>query len=125
MGKIKVVMCEPFKYAKVVEIEASLDNYQSIVDGYIGCFYPFDDSVGIVCNDEGKINGSNPNRAIYRNGKMVDIVFGTFFVTGLTEDSFGSLTDEQATKYASLFKFPELIFKLGGKLVAIPYEPEE
>lgn len=125
MEKIKVVICENDKLARIEEIDADLKTYQDIVDGYIDAFYPFNDSVAVICNDEGKINGMKPNRAIYRNGKMVDVVFGTFFITGLTEDNFGSLTDEQATKYQSLFKYPEVIFKFNGKLVAVPLHPED
>lgn len=121
---IKVVICEPDKYARIAEIKAELETYQSIVEGWIDAFYPFKDSVAVICNDEGKINGMPLNRAIYRNGKIIDIVAGTFIIAGLTEDSFGDLTDEQAKKYQKLFHYPEVIFKVNDEIVALPWQPE-
>ena len=50
--------------------------------------------VGIICNEEGKLIGLEPNRVLRdEEGNTVDIIFGTFIVAGLTEDDFGSLTD--------------------------------
>ena len=102
--KITVVLAEPGKKAKVTEIENTLENLQKIVGGYIECIYPFEDNVGLICNEEGKLIGLEPNRVLRDDdGNSVDIIFGTFIITGLTEDDFGSLTDEQADYYAELF----------------------
>lgn len=107
---MKVVMVKPYEEAKVVEITPTLENYQKIVNGYIECIYPFDDNVGLICNEEGKF-GEEPNRALYHDGRVYDVVFGTFLVVGLTEDDFQSLTDEQAEKYRKLYERPEWFFK--------------
>ena len=56
------------------------------------------------------------------DGNAVDIIFGKFVVTGLTEDDFGSLTDEQAEYYLDLFEFPELILRTGNGFVAVKIE---
>ena len=45
------------------------------------------------------------------DGKVYDIVPGTFFVAGLTEDSFGSLTDALAEHFMELFKYPEMYMR--------------
>lgn len=78
--KINVVLCEPGKQARTATIEASLERYQKIVGGYIEAYYPFEEPVCIVCNEEGKINGLPLNRAVYADpdcGEMLDIIAGT------------------------------------------------
>ena len=120
---IKVVLAEPGKKAKATEIENTLENLQKIVGGYIECIYPFEDNVGIICNEEGKLIGLEPNRVLRdEDGNAVDIIFGTFIVTGLTDDDFGSLTDEQAEYYLNMFQCPEIIIRTGNGFVALKIE---
>lgn len=65
---------------------------QEIVGGNIQAGYWFEEPVAVICNEEGKINGIEANRAIKdESGNIVDIVAGTFFVCGLGEDNFTSL----------------------------------
>lgn len=74
--KIKVVLAQPNKKAVVTEIENTLKSLQRIVGGYIECIYPFDDNVGIICNEEGKLIGLEPNRVLRdEEGNTVDIIF--------------------------------------------------
>ena len=47
---IKVVLLEPGKLARAVEIDASLAGMQKVVGGLIEPFYPFEEQVCIVCN---------------------------------------------------------------------------
>ena len=109
---MKVVMVKPMEKAEIVDIEPTLDNYQSIVGGYIEAVYPFDDEVALVCNDEGKYS-EEPNRALYDdNGKIYDIIFGTFFVCGLGEEDFQGLTDDLAEKYRKKYERGEMFFKV-------------
>ena len=61
---MKVVLLEPRKYAKVVEIEHTLENMQKVVGGYIEAVYPFEDEVAVICNEEGKLLGLPLNRAL-------------------------------------------------------------
>lgn len=61
--KIKVVLLEPGKLARTAEIGTSIEDLQNAVDGLIEPFYPFEEQVCIVCNDEGKINdAAKPKR---------------------------------------------------------------
>lgn len=77
--KIKVVLCEPGKVARVAEIGTELSDLQRVVGGLIEPYYPFEEQVCIVCNDEGKYNGMRPCRAIYGDDReMMDIIFGPF-----------------------------------------------
>ena len=57
--KIRVVLLEPNRMAKAAEIESSLEAMQRVVQGDIQAIYPFEEEVCIVCNEEGKINGSS------------------------------------------------------------------
>lgn len=108
MKKIKVVLVEPKKQARVVEIDHSLESMQEIVGGYIETFQ-LDDEVFIICNEEGKLNDLEPCRAIWHEGELIEIIFGTFFICAAPWDSedFASLTDEQAEYFCNLFKKAE------------------
>lgn len=112
---IRVVLLEPGKLARVADIDASLEGLQKIVKGDIEPFYPFEDQVCIVCNDEGKINGMPLNRAVYAEPEQVDMTYGELckhfreaedkgqhmlgFIV-FTEDSFDKPYSELSRTYA-------------------------
>lgn len=72
---IKVVLLEPGKLARIADIDASLKGMQKIVGGSIEAYYPFEEQVCIVCNDEGKINGMDLNRAIREEDTVTDMTY--------------------------------------------------
>lgn len=116
-----VLLVEPNKYPEVKEIGTGLESLQQAVGGNIEVTYPFEDNVGLVVNEEGKINGMPLNRAVRdEDGGVTDIVAGSFLVVGLTEDSFGSLTQEQIGKFEQEFHQPEAFVKMGKGVMAIP-----
>ncbi len=122
--KIRVVYVEPGMYARETEIGLDLRSLQNAVMGHIEVFYPFDEPVCIVCNDEGKLNGMPLNRAVFGdNGKIMDVIAGPFFICGVGEEDFISLTDEQTDKYLEMFRRPERIQFLGGNTVVTLYDP--
>ena len=126
--EISVVLCEPGKLAKATTIESSLESYQKTVGGYIEAYYPFEEPVCIVCNEEGKINGLPLNRAVYAGpdrGEMLDIIAGTFFICDCSGENFGSLSPEQLRRYTELFKCPERFFRMDNEIRAVPYLPEK
>lgn len=87
--------------------------------------YPFDDNVGLVVNEEGKIDGLPLNRALRdEDGEVYDILAGSFLVVGLTEDNFGSLTPDQLQHYEEAFHQPEAFIRMGRGIIALPI-PEE
>ena len=115
-----VVACYPGKTAQVIEIEGGLEGMQKFVGGFIEAVYPFDDPVAIVCNEEGKLNGMKPNRALYtEDGEMFDIIAGPMFVCGLGEESFASLQGELLEKYLDKYKHPELFVYIGHDILAM------
>ena len=123
--KIRVVYCEPGQLARITEIGTELANLQQAVGGgLIEPFYPFMEKVCIVCNDEGKFNGMRPCRAVYgEDGKMMDIIFGPFFICDCSGEEFASLSDEQLERYANQFRYPENYLRINGEIKAIKYDP--
>ena len=113
---MKILICEPHKRPYVKDIEHTLENLQEIVGGYIQALYPFDDDVAIVANEEALLIGLEPNRAVERYG----IIFGTFFICGLTEDDFTGLTPQQIAHYELLYRAPEMFIRTTNGIVAIP-----
>ncbi len=101
---LRVVYVEPNKEPRVMDMPHTLEAEQKAVGGLIELVYN-DDDTAIVCNDEGKLIGLKGNRKL-GNGT---IIAGPFFVVGLTEDDFRSLTDEEVVKYMNRFAEPEQI----------------
>lgn len=130
-AKLSVLLVEPGKYPRMIEMEDSLEAMQRAVGGDIEEFMPYEDEIAIICNEEGKINGMPPNRAIYsepvgtENHEMVDIVFGSFFICYAPAESekLLSLPKDLAQKYGAKFKLPERFFRQGNKVIAVPYKP--
>ena len=122
---ITVLLVEPREHPQVVQIGTGLEDLQKAVGGYIEVVYPFEDPVGLIVNEEGKINGLQLNRALRNeDNEIYDIVAGSFLVAGLTEDNFGSLSEEQIRKFESLFHQPEVFVRMGRSIMAFPI-PEE
>lgn len=124
---IRVVLCEPGKYARVADIDASLEGLQAAVGGgLIEASYCLEDpSCCVVCNEEGKINGMTLNRAIKENGQIQDIIAGPFFICGCSTDRFSSLTEKQQKTYLRQFHYPEQFAKINGEIRSIAYKPEQ
>lgn len=102
---ITVLLIEPLEAPRSIEIPAELDSYQQLVGGIIEAIYPFpDDDIALICCDEGKLLGLPPNRPLFdEDGNLYDIIAGSFFITGLSEDDFASLSPELIQKYTALF----------------------
>lgn len=125
-NKLEVLLVKPGQYAEMTAIDAGLSSMQEIVGGYIQTVNYFDEPVTLVCNEEGKINGMELNRAIKdENGAVVDIIAGTFFVCGVGDENFTSLPPEHREKFEKMFKNPEAFLKMGKGIMAIPVEPKK
>ena len=122
---MRILVVEPERRPEVKEIDGSLKAMQGIVGGYIQAIYPFDDSVALVANDEGKLMNLPANRGLRdKNGKIYDIVAGTFFLCGASVDCdhFTSLTQEQIERYRQRFYTPEMFLSMDGRIVCLPLE---
>ena len=126
---ISVLLVEPEKYPRMIEIENTLEAMQKVVDGDIEEYMPFEDEVAIICNDESKMNGMKPNRAVYSEDEkkeMMDIIFGQFFIVyaPIESENFKSLPKELADKYREKFKYPERFAKGANQIYAFPFSPK-
>lgn len=101
MKKIVGLLVKPYELPEKIEIENTLEAKQHLVGGYIECVYlPNDESVVLICNEEGKINGMKLNRDIGH-----DIIAGPFLILGddYENGDFKSLTDDQILRYKMRF----------------------
>lgn len=120
---MRILQIEPSHVPVLMEIDRSLEAMQEVVGGLIQALFPFDDSVALIANEEGKLLGLPANRALRDEaGKPYDILCGTFFLCGAPADCnhFTSLTDEQIEKYRALFQHPEVFLNVGGQIIALP-----
>ena len=121
--KIKVIKVEPKKEPEVVMLNNEYKDLSAAVGGLIQMVYPYSDKVGLMLNDEGKLLGMEPNRSLKdEDGNIYDVIAGTFYVVGLDEEDFGSLSEELIEKYMKKFKQPYLYVQLGMGIMEIPIE---
>ena len=108
---MKVLVVEPDYAPYEKEIDATLEAEQAVVGGLITVSYPYEEMVGIVSNDEALMLNMPFNRSI--EGGYGGI-FGTFFICGLEDDHFCSLTDEQVERYKRKFHKAEILIGVRG-----------
>ena len=110
--EITTVKVEPMKEPVIACLKNGLDSLQKAVS--IGApeqglieFVWLEDNVSILCNEEGKLIGLEPNR---RLGD--DILCGVFYIVAENDEGeLISLTDLQQERYSKMFRDPDLIFK--------------
>lgn len=123
---MKVLRVEQYKPPFVKEIDPGLESLQSEVDGWIEAIYAFEDDVALICNEEGKINGLELNRALRdENGEVLDAIAGPFLIVGLGDEDFDSLSDEMIEKYRDIFAQPEVFIRTNSGLLVLPYVTDE
>lgn len=99
-GLLVPVFGDPFE----IEFDG-LEGMQRAVGGYIEAVpWLFDDNPSVYVNEEGKLDGALPNRAIVMGGEVVDILFGPILCTGFdfeTGDTVDIADDEidRASRY--------------------------
>lgn len=123
--KISVLVVEPEKKPYAKEISSGLSSLQHEVGGYIQAVYPYEEPVAIICDEEAKLKGSDLNRVLRdEDGKIYDVIAGTFLIVGLGEEDFASLKPEHMKQFKEKFDTPEMFMRLNGKLVVFPMEEE-
>ncbi len=116
-----VLAVKPGEQPIKMELDGRLESMQTFVGGTIQAVYPFDDPVAIVCNEESKLLGMECNRALRdETGTIYDIICGPFFICGLEEEDFASLSGTQMETYYKLFEHPELFLSIGGTVITVP-----
>lgn len=118
-----VLKVEPGKVPEQMEITGDLESMQKVVGGNIQAIYPYEAPIALICHEEAKLIGLPLNRALRDvDGKIYDIIAGTFFLCGAPpeEENFASLTEAQLEQYEALFHTPEVFIRMEGTLVCIP-----
>lgn len=121
---MKVVVVRPGKEPAVEEIDNTLKSMQQAVGGYIEVLHPFsDERICLVCNEEGKfLSEMKPNRVIVEEDrfkdmnrkrygqkeKILDIIFGPFFLCSDDGDEFGQLPHGEIKKALKRFESVEI-----------------
>ena len=92
--KLRVVVKEVGKKAKVEIVENTLEAFQEVVDGYIEIL-PLNSNLVIVLNEEGKLLDLETNITI-SNGSAKDNLVGNILFVNTNNDlgTFESITDE-------------------------------
>ena len=114
--RISVLLVEPDRYPRMIEIDDTLEAMQAVVGGDIEEYMPFEDEVAIVCHEEGKLIGLPPNRAVYAEPETVELTYseladrfrnaeseGKKHLTGyivFSQESFNKPYDERSRTYA-------------------------
>ena len=119
---MNVLVVEP-GYAPYEKEINGLDEMQATVGGLITTSYPYKEQVAIVSNDESILLGMDYNRSIPGG---YGGIFGPFFICGLTEDSFCSLTPEQMDKFKMEYHHAEILLGFRGEgPVTLKVQPKQ
>ena len=101
-----VLLFEPGKYPRSVSVD-TLEEMQQLVGGWITATYPFNDPVALVANDEGLLLKLPFNRMVDPYHPIV----GNFFLAGIGEDNFVSLSPELMEKYEKALHDPQILVR--------------
>lgn len=86
MAKVKCIIKRPDeKYGHVTNISVTLENLQKTVEGYIETIPAINGAV-IICNEEGKLKGLEPNMWYFH-----DMLRGTIIVIGTEGEDFADV----------------------------------
>lgn len=87
MGKIKVLIKRPDEeVGHITYISNTLENLQRTVGGYIQVVPLITEDAVIICNEEGKLLGLEPNFTYQR-----DMIVGTVILAGVDGDEFADI----------------------------------
>ena len=120
-NNIRVLYVQPGKYPEERVIEHTLAAMQALVGGDIEAVYPWEDNACVVCDDEGKLKHKPLNRPL----EDYDVLSGDFFVCGLGEDDFTSLTNEQMKRYEQLYHDPVVFVPSRMGIIPMKATPEQ
>lgn len=114
---MKVLLVEPGKHPRVVDIEHTLEEMYRILEcDTITATYPWEeDYVALVTDDEGLFKDNPWNRVI----DQYTTIKGNFFICGLSEDDFSDLPDDLIEKYKRMFWIPQAFIPTSHGMIVI------
>lgn len=118
---MNVLVVEPGYLPYEKEING-LKEEQAVVGGRITAMYPYSEPIAIVSNDDSLEMRLPFNRSVPGG---YGGVFGTFFICGLEEDHFCSLTPKQVERFKKEYSKAEfLIGAKGNDLITMKFAAE-
>ena len=103
MAKIKVIIKRPDEeFGHVCNISNSLENLQKTVGGYIEAV-PLTDEIVIICNEDGKLKGLEPNFHL-----PYDTIVGTVIICGVNGDEFSDIPEGFFTTWKEVVRWIRL-----------------
>lgn len=107
---VRAILVKAHVDPKEIVIPNDYRFWQKLVGGLVQCIYPFDDSVAVICNDEGKLLHMEPNRNILgADDRVLDTINGDFLIFNYgeleddTDGEFIDMTDKQVAKYLDYY----------------------
>lgn len=89
--------------AEVIMKDSGYEASRELVGGYLEMLR-VDDEIDLWLNEEGKLDGLEPNFQLVHNGKVIDVVVGdVFFASHDDEGNTTSLTDKQINRIQERF----------------------
>ena len=132
---MKVMIIEPRKRPRTIEIGNTLEDIQNIVGTDLGFLMHHDQPVVIIYNESGESMGLVPNRPKYGENYNIDgVIHGTFIIVGLRNDSlpttppdnfidfFASIPDSALDGLTKFFKIPDLYIPYKDGLLPVNIE---
>lgn len=122
--KMRVVLLEPEKEARVITIDGSLRGMQQTVGGNIEVIYACNDpNMCIIGHEEAKFEEDwKPTRALKtEDGQIYDLLAGKAFICAIDGENFVGLSDEQVISAMQQYKHPEMIVRTDFGYAAIPH----
>ena len=101
MKNIRVVVKKAGEPAELKWIVNELETYNKLVGGWIETF-GLTDEILIVLNEEGKINGLEPNLVIPCHGGMTEYIVGDVVFVSIDGADFGGLSDRHLLELESI-----------------------
>jgi len=98
--QIDILVVKPDTGPYIERIENNNPAIQKLVGGYYEAVFPFNDSVVLLCNENGKLENLERNRFV---PELADAIRGTFLVVGVQGSEFASLSPRLAKKYSKRF----------------------
>ncbi len=128
---IDVMVCEPGKTAEIKPIVYDYNTLTALVKGGLEQYFLLEEiNATIICNRDHRVNGSEFNRAIYKEytgnkeeREVVEFFSGTIIIAGIEpdNDSLVSLSAAQIEKLTEMFGSPEFRISLDGKLAVVDH----
>ena len=118
---MRILLIRPGKRPEIKVIPHKLEEMQKTVGGYIEATYPWDDLIGLICDEDAL---SKPEQQWNRKINDDMAIKGPFFLCGLGEEDFTDFPEELIDKYMKLFWKPEIFVRTMRGPVIIPVDRE-